>query len=114
MERPSLSSTATDSPMKGQQGALLPFFLHGWLPGFFKPMHLTKFLTCSLWTLPFPIPAGGQQPTGLQSAVSRAGPASQTKGCGVPAGPGRINHVDFQQALGCLGKPPGSELYAKG
>ena len=28
--------------------------------------------------------------------------------------PGRINPLDFQQALGCLGKPRESELYAKG
>ena len=47
-------------------------------------MHPTKFLGCNWWTLPFPIPAGDQDPAGLQSA-SRAGPASQSKGCGVPA-----------------------------
>ena len=34
MERPpSLSRTATDSTVKGQQGALLPSFLPGWPPG---------------------------------------------------------------------------------
>ena len=31
---PPLSRTATDSTMKGQQGALLPSFLPGWPPGF--------------------------------------------------------------------------------
>ena len=37
MERPPLSRTATDSTMKGQQGALLPSFLPGWPPGFQIP-----------------------------------------------------------------------------
>ena len=52
----------------------------------FKSMHPTKFLGCNSWTLPFPITAGGQRPTGLQTASSRAGPAGQSKGRGVPAG----------------------------
>ena len=84
MERPSLSRTATDSTMKGQQGALLLFCLGGYQA--FKSMHPTKFLGCKSWTLPFPNPAGGQGPVGLQSAGSRSGPAGQNKGCGVPAG----------------------------
>ena len=68
-------------------------------------MQPTKFLGCNPWTLPFPIPAGGQGPAGLQSARSRAGPAGQSPG---------LCPLDFQRALGCLGKPRGSELCAKG
>src|SRR5574341_1534114 len=36
-----------------------------------KPMHPTKFLGCNSWTLPFPIPAGGQGP--VASKVPEAG-----------------------------------------
>ena len=68
-------------------------------------MQPTKFLGCNPWTLPFPIPAGGQGPAGLQSARSRAGPARQSSG---------LCPLDFQWTLGCLGKPRGSELCAKG
>src|SRR5574340_28565 len=68
-------------------------------------MHPTKFLGCNSWTLPFPIPAGGQGPAGLQSARSRAGPAGQSSG---------FWPLDLQRTLGCLGKPRGSELSAKG
>ena len=68
-------------------------------------MQPTKFLGCNPWTLPFPIPAGGQGPAGLQSARSRAGPAGQSSG---------LCPLDFQWTLGCLGKPRGSELCAKG
>ena len=68
-------------------------------------MQPTKFLGCNPWTLPFPIPAGCQGPAGLQSARSRAGPAGQSPG---------LCPLDFQRALGCLGKPRGSELCAKG
>ena len=70
-----------------------------------KPMHPTKFLGCNSWTLPFPIPAGGQGPAGLQSARSRAGPAGQSSG---------FWPLDLQRTLGCLGKPRGSDLSAKG
>ena len=63
------------------------------------PMHPTKFLGCNSWTLPFPIPAGGQGPAGLQSARSRAGPAGQSSG---------FWPLDLQRTLGCLGKPRGS------
>ena len=70
-----------------------------------KPMHPTKFLWCNSWTLPFPIPAGGQGPAGLQSARSRAGPAGQSSG---------FWPLDLQRTLGCLGKPRGSDLSAKG
>ena len=62
-------------------------------------MHPTKFLGCNWWTLPFPIPAGDKGPAGLQSARSRAGPASQSKGCGVPAD--EITRQD--KSLGLLG-----------
>ena len=68
-------------------------------------MQPTKFLGCNPWTLPFPIPAGGQGPAGLQSARSRARPAGQSSG---------LCPLDFQRTLGCLGKPRGSELCAKG
>ncbi|KAL3197667.1 hypothetical protein MRX96_053883 [Rhipicephalus microplus] len=68
-------------------------------------MHPTKFLGCNSWTLPFPIPAGGQGPAGLQSARSRAGPAGQSSG---------FWPLDLQRTLGCLGKPRGSDLSAKG
>src|SRR5574340_1083311 len=68
-------------------------------------MHPTKFLGCNSWTLPFPIPAGGQGPAGLQSARSRAGPAGQSSG---------FWPFDLQRTLGCLGKPRGSDLSAKG
>ncbi|CAN0454205.1 unnamed protein product, partial [Rangifer tarandus platyrhynchus] len=51
----------------------------------FKSMRPTKVLGCNSWTLPFPIPAGYQGPAGLHSARSRAGPAGQSAGCGVPA-----------------------------
>ena len=61
-----------------------------------KSMHPTKFLGCNPWTLPFPIPAGAQGPAGLQSARSRAGPASQDSG---------FCPLDFQRTLGCLGNP---------
>ena len=59
-------------------------------------MHPTKFLGCNSWTLPFPIPAGAPGPAGLQSARSRAGPASQDSG---------FCPLDFQRTLGCLGNP---------
>ena len=61
-----------------------------------KSMHPTKFLGCNSWTLPFPIPAGAPGPAGLQSARSRAGPASQDSG---------FCPLDFQRTLGCLGNP---------
>ena len=61
-----------------------------------KSMHPTKFLGCNSWTLPFPLPAGAPGPAGLQSARSRAGPASQDSG---------FCPLDFQRTLGCLGNP---------
>ena len=70
-----------------------------------KSMHPTKFLGCNSWTLPFPIPAGGQGPAGLQSDRSRAGPAGQSSG---------FWPLDFQWTLRCLGKLCGSELSTKG
>ena len=45
-----------------------------------RRVHPTKFLGCNSWTLPFPLPAGAPGPAGLQSARSRAGPASQDSG----------------------------------
>ena len=36
----------------------------------FKSMQPTKFLGCNSWTLPFPIPAGGEGPTGIQNALN--------------------------------------------
>ena len=105
MERPPLSMTTTDPTMKGHQGA--PTLL-SCLGGHqvFKSMHLTKFLGFNLWTLPFPIPAGGQGPTGLQSVGSRAGSVGQTKGCGVSAG--EITRQDKS-----LGLPAGTRLPGK-
>ena len=55
-------------------------------------MHPTKFLGCNWWTLPFPIPAGGQGSPGLQRARSRAGPAGQSSG---------FCPLDFQRTLHC-------------
>ena len=83
-------------------------------------MHPTKFLGCNSWTLPFPIQAGGQGPAGLQTASSRAGPAGQSKGCGVPAG--EITRQDKSLGLPedlaagtrLLGKTAQAELFAKG
>ena len=69
----------------------------------FKSIHPTIFLGCNWWPLPFPIPAGGQGPTGLQSGRSRAGPASQSKGYEVPAG--EITRKDKS-----LGLPAGTKL----
>ena len=72
----SLSRTATDSTMKGQQGALL-FCLGG--HQVFKSMHPTKFLGCNSETLLCPIPAGGRGPAGLQSARSRLGQLARVR-----------------------------------
>ena len=72
----------------------------------FKSMHPTKFLGCNSWTLPFPIPAGGKGPTGLQSARSRAGPAGQSKGYEVPAG-------ETTRQDKSLGLPAGTRLLGK-
>ena len=58
----------------------------------FKSMHPTKFLGCNSWTLPFPIPAGGQGSPGLQRPRSRAGPAGQSSG---------FCPLDFQRTLHC-------------
>ena len=58
----------------------------------FKSMHPTKFLGCNWWTLPFPIPAGGQGSPGLQRARSKAGPAGQSSG---------FCPLDFQRTLHC-------------
>ena len=55
-------------------------------------MHPTKFLGCNSWTLPFPIPAGGQGSPGLQRPRSRAGPAGQSSG---------LCPLDFQGTLHC-------------
>ena len=70
-----------------------------------KFMHPTTFLGCNSRTLPCLILAGAPGPTGLQSARSRAGPAGQIS---------VFCPLDFQRTLGCLGKPRGSELCAKG
>ena len=59
-------------------------------------MHPTNFLGCNSRTLPFLILAGAPGPAGLQSARSRAGPASQDSG---------FCPLDFQRTLGCLGNP---------
>ena len=72
----------------------------------FKSMHPTKYLGCNWWTLPFPIPAGGQGPSGLQSGRSRAGPAGQSKGYKVPLG--EITRQDES-----LGLPAGTRLLGK-
>ena len=72
----------------------------------FKSMHPTKYLGCNWWTLPFPIAAGGQGPTGLQSGRSRAGPVSQNKGYEVPTG--EITRKDKS-----LGLPAGTRLLGK-
>ena len=72
----------------------------------FKSMQPTKFLGCNWWTLPFPIPAGGQGPAGQQSGRSRAGPASQSKSYEVPAG-----EITWQDKS--LGLPAGTRLLGK-
>ena len=93
-----------ENPRDGEPGGLPSMGSHR-VGRVLKPMHPTKFLGCNSWTLPFPIPAGGQGPAGLQSARSRAGPAGQSSGCWP---------LDLQRTLGCLGKPRGSDLSAKG
>ena len=55
--------------MKGQQGAHPLLCCLGGHQGL-KSMHPTKFLGCNSWTLPFPIPAGGEGPTGIQNALN--------------------------------------------
>ena len=72
----------------------------------FKSMHPNKFLGCNWWTLPFPIPAGGQGPAGQQSGRSRAGPGSQSKSYEVPAG-----EITWQDKS--LGLPAGTRLLGK-
>ena len=72
----------------------------------FKSMHPTKSLGCNSWTLPFPIPAGGKGPAGLQSARSRAGPAGQSKGYEVPAG-------ETTRQDKSLGLPAGTRVLGK-
>ena len=72
----------------------------------FKSIHPKQFLGCNWWTLPFPIPEGGQGPAGLQSGRSRAGPASQSKSYEVPAG--EITRKDKS-----LGLPEGTRLLGK-
>ena len=71
----------------------------------FKSMHPSKFLGCNWWTLPFPIPAGVKGPLGCKVPEAGLGQLARVRVDLQVKSPGRMNPLDFQQALGYVGEP---------